>query len=174
MNGKVYGLLAEFETGGQLLAAVRRLKAEGFKDMEAYTPFPLEGLDEALGFRHNWIPLLMLLGGIIAAAGSYGLQYYSAVIDYPINSGGRPLNSWPAFIPATVELAVLGAVLAGVIGLFYFNGLPAFHHPLFDDPGFEQATGDRFFLCILAGDPRFGEAPSLLAELSPVSLREVG
>ncbi len=170
-----YGLLAEFETAAQLLEAARRLRAEGYRDIEAYSPFPLEGLSEALGFTRNRVPLLMLLGGLAAAVGSYFIQYYSAVIDYPINSGGRPGHSWPAFIPALVELAILGAVLAGVAGMLVFNGLPAFHHPLFDDSRFERASQDGFFLCIRSGDPLFDPASTrrFLEELLPASIREV-
>ncbi len=170
-----YGLLAEFETAAQLLEAVRRLRTEGYKDMEAYSPFPLEGLNEALGPTRNRVPMLMLLGGLAAAIGSYFIQYYAAVIDYPINSGGRPYHSWPAFIPAVVELAILGAVLAGVAGMLVFNGLPGFHHPLFDDPGFEGASQDRFFVCIRGSDPRFDAALTrgLLQELAPAGVREV-
>ncbi len=170
-----YGLLAEFETAWQLLEAVRRLRAEGYREIEAYSPFPVEGLSEALGYTRSRLPLLMLLGGLAAAVGSYFVQYYAAVIDYPINSGGRPDHSWPAFIPATVELTILGAVLAGVAGMLFFNGLPEFHHPLFNDPGFERASQDRFFLCIRSKDPLYHSnlTRRFLEELAPDSIREV-
>ncbi|HEV8552195.1 MAG TPA: DUF3341 domain-containing protein, partial [Casimicrobiaceae bacterium] len=147
----------------------------GYRDIEAYTPFPVEGLAEALGFARNRVPLLTLIGGILGGAGAYFVQWYSAVIDYPINAGGRALHSWPAFIVPTFELAILGAALAAFFGFILLNGLPRLHHPVFNAPDFDLASKSRFFLCIRLSDPRFdAEATErLLRELQPVRVMRV-
>jgi Protein of unknown function (DUF3341) len=151
----IYGLLAEFSDPTELVTAVRRAYEEGYRQMDAYSPFPVEGLAEALGFHRTRVPLLVLIGGLIGCMGGYFLQYYIAAIHYPINIGGRPLNSWPAFIPITFELTVLVAALSAVLGLLALNGLPMPYHPVFNVPRFALATRDRFFLCIEALDPLF-------------------
>jgi Protein of unknown function (DUF3341) len=151
----LYGLMAEFASAEALLVAARRTYAEGYRETEAYSPFPVEGLSEAIGFTSNRVPLLTLLGGILGAAIGYFIQWYSAVIDYPLNVGGRPLNSWPAFILVTFELAMLGAALAAVVGMLLLNGLPRLSHPVFNARDFDLATRNRFFLGIKANDPRF-------------------
>jgi hypothetical protein len=175
MSGKIYGLMAEFRTGDALLDAARRARAEGYRQVEAYAPYPVEGMAEAVGFTRNRVPLMALLGGIVGGAGGYFLQWYSAVIDYPINVGGRPLHSWPSFIPATFEMSVLGAALAVVFGMLLANGLPRLHHPVFDAPDFEQATRNRFFLCLPASDPHFDveRGKAFLSSLQPLSVSEV-
>jgi hypothetical protein len=175
MNGPLYGLLAEFATADALCAAARAARAHGYAEVEAYAPFAIEGLGEIVGLRRNHVPLLTLLGGILGGAGTYFLQWYSAVVDYPINVGGRPLHSWPSFIPATFEITVLGAALAAVVGMLAMNGLPRLHHPLFEVEEFELATRNRFFLCLPARDPVFAPGPAreLLENLSPMLLREV-
>ncbi len=175
MSGKIYGLIAEFRTGDALLEAARRARAEGYRQVEAYAPYPVEGIAEAVGFTRNRVPLLALLGGIAGGAGGYFLQWYSAVIDYPINVGGRPLHSWPSFIPATFELTILGAALAAVFGMLLANGLPRLRHPVFDTPHFEQATRNRFFLCLPARDSHFDlqRARTFLDGLQPLSVSEV-
>ncbi|HUH94338.1 MAG TPA: DUF3341 domain-containing protein [Casimicrobiaceae bacterium] len=151
-----YGLLAEFGSGDRLIRAAREAVAAGYTQVEAYAPLHLEGLSETLhGSPRIRIALLMLLGAITLGVATYAVQYYAAVFDYPINVGGRPLDSWPAFIPPAVEMTLLGAALAGVIGTLLLDGLPRFHHPLFDVPRFAHASSDGFFLCIRAGDPRF-------------------
>jgi len=155
MNAQCYGLLAEFSHAEKLLEAVRHARAAGYRNLEAFTPFSVDGLAEALALPPSRVPLLTLLGGLIGGVGAFFMQWYTAVIDYPIDSGGRPLNSWPAFIPATFELAVLGAALAAFAGMLMLNGLPRLRHPIFDAPDFHLASRDRFFLCVRAQDPRF-------------------
>ncbi|WP_292935087.1 DUF3341 domain-containing protein [Noviherbaspirillum sp.] len=175
MSAALYGLIAEFRTGDALLEAARRARDEGYSAVEAYAPYPVEGIAEAVGFRRQRVPLFALLGGIVGAAGGYFLQWYSAVIDYPINVGGRPLHSWPSFIPSTFELAILSAALAAVFGMLFANGLPRLYHPIFNAPDFEQATRHRFFLCLPVHDPHFQEARSrdFLQSLQPMSVSEV-
>ncbi len=151
----IYGLMAEFDDSEHLVAAARRAYQEGYRQMDAYTPLPVEGLAEAIGFRHTRIPLIVLLGGLAGCLGGFALQYWAAVLDYPINVGGRPLNSWPAFIPVTFELTILVAALSAVFGLLALNRLPMPYHPVFNVPRFELASRNRFFLCIEARDLRF-------------------
>jgi hypothetical protein len=151
----LYGLMAEFDNPDDLVAAVRRAREAGYRKMDAYTPFPVEELNDALGLGQSWMAPIVLLGGLIGAALGYFMQYYIAVIDYPLNIGGRPLHSWPAFIPVTFELTVLVAGLFAVLGMLALNGLPMPYHPIFNAPGFTLASQARFFLCIEAIDPKF-------------------
>jgi hypothetical protein len=157
MNATVnyFGLLAEFADADELVAAAREVHAAGYREVEAYSPLPVHGLAEALGFRRTWLPLIVLVGGIVGCVAGWALQYYTAVVAYPLNIGGRPLNSWPSFIPVIFEMTVLVAALSAVLGMLALNGLPRPHHPLFAVPRFDRATQDRFFLCILARDPQF-------------------
>ena len=170
-----YGIMAEFASPQALLAAVARCREARYRDIEAYTPFPVEGLAEALGFTRNRVPLLALIGGILGGAAAYFMQWYSAVIDYPINAGGRPLHSWPAFIVLTFELAILGAALAAFFGFILLNGLPRLRHPVFNAPDFDLASKSRFFICIRSSDRRFDAqaAERSLRESQPVRVMRV-
>lgn len=174
-NPGLYGLTAEFESPTALVQAVRQAREAGYTRMDAYTPFPVEGLSEALGFRKTRMPMLILIGGITGALSGFALQYYCAVISYAQNIGGRPLNSWPSWIPVTFELTVLFASLTAVFGLLALCGLPMPYHPLFHVPRFSRATRDSFFLCIESRDPRFDRAATMdfLKGLSPREVSEV-
>lgn len=153
--GGLYGLAAEFDDPHTLVAASRRAVQEGYRRLDAYTPFPIEELHEALGIHHTRVPLIVLICGMLGAATGYGLAYWVSVIAYPLNIGGRPLHSWPAFIPVTFETTVLFAAFGAVFGMLALNRLPRPYHPIFNVPRFALATRDRFFLCIEAADPRF-------------------
>jgi len=168
----LYGVLAEFDTPDELLAATWRAHEAGYRQMDAYTPFPIEGLAEALGFHRTRLPLIVLLGGIVGGIGGYLMQYWIAAIDYPLNIGGRPLHSWPAFIPVTFELTILGAAIAAVLGMLILNGLPMPYHPLFHVPRFALVTRNCFFLCIEARDPKF-DREETRRFLASVKAREV-
>jgi len=150
-----YGLVAGFDSAQALVAAAEKARDAGYKRMDAYSPFPIEGLMDALGHRTTALPLVVLLGGIIGGLGGYLLQYYTATQTYPLNVGGRPLHSWPMFIPVTFECTVLGAALAAVFGMLGLNGLPQPYHPLFHVERFALASRDRFFLAIRAVDAKF-------------------
>jgi hypothetical protein len=175
MNAPTYGWMAEFRSADALLDAARQARTAGFPDLEAFAPYPVKGLAEAVGLASDRVPLFALIGGIAGGLGGYFLQWYAAVIDYPLNIGGRPLHSWPAFIPATFELTILGAALAAVLSMLVANGLPRLRHPVFDTPDFEQATRHRFFLCVRAGSPSFDNARALafLHGLKPLAVSEV-
>ena len=171
----VYGLLAEFDNPDALVTATRRAREAGYRRMDAYTPFPIEELNEALELGRTGVPSLVLIGGLLGAALGYSLQYYISVIDYPLNIGGRPLHSWPAFIPVTFETTVLMAGLFAVLGMLALNGLPMPYHPIFNAPTFSLASHDRFFLCIEAVDPKFNndETRRFLDQLSPRLVTQV-
>jgi hypothetical protein len=174
-NPGLYGLLAEFESPTALVQAARSAHEAGYRRMDAYAPFPIEGLPEALGFHRTKMPMLILIGGIVGALSGFALQYYCNVISYPLNVGGRPLNSWPSWIPVTFELTVLIASLTAVLGLLALCGLPMPYHPLFHVPRFNRATRDAFFLCIESADPRFErtETRNFLTGLNPREISEV-
>jgi hypothetical protein len=165
-------LLAEFRTAEQLLDAAKRARTAGFRRIDGASPFPVEGLAEAIGFRDNRVPLLTLAGGILGAASGYGMQVLTN-LDYPLDIGGRPLVAPPAFALITFELMVLGAVLAGIIGMLALNRLPRLNHPLFGVESFRLASADAFFLIVFADDPRFGRARRFLETLDPVRIDDV-
>jgi hypothetical protein len=151
----LYGLIAEFETPDEIIAAARSAREHGYRKMDAYTPYPIHELSHALGLPRTKLPLLVLVGGMTGCATALLMMWFSATIHYPLNVGGRPLASWPAFIPITFELTVLFASGAAVLGMLGFNGLPMPYHPVFNAPRFALASRDRFFLCIEAKDPLF-------------------
>ncbi len=151
----IHGLIAEFEDPTALVAATQRAYRAGYRRMDAYSPFPIEELHEALGAHHTRLPLLVLIGGLCGCLGGYTLQYWVANVAYPLNVGGRPLHSWPAFIPVTFECTILVAALSAVLGMLALNGLPMPYHPIFNATRFALASRNRFFLCIEARDRQF-------------------
>jgi hypothetical protein len=171
----IYGLLAEFTDPDAVVAAARRAHQQGYRCLDAYTPFPIEGLAEALGRKPTVVPRLVFIGGLCGGLGGYFMQWYALAVDYPLNVGGRPFHSWPAFIPITFELTILGAALTAIIGMLALNRLPQPYHPVFNVPEFKRATTDRFFLCIESCDPCFDSQATrqFLESLTPVSVKEV-
>ena len=167
--------MAEFDSPTELVAAVHRTRAAGYRNIDAYTPFPIEELGEALGIHERRLPLIVLIGGITGGLAGYLLQYWTSVIDYPLNVGGRPLHSWPSFLPITFETTVLAAALSAVLGMLALNGLPMPYHPVFNVPRFALATRDQFFLCIEATDSQFDRADTrrFLETLRPLGVSEV-
>jgi hypothetical protein len=151
----IYGLVAEFDTAEGVLEAAEKAHAEGYRTMDAYTPIPIHGLDEALGFKPTRLPWLILAGGLSGAAGLFLFQTWVNVVDYPMNIGGRPYFSWPSFIPVTFEGMVLFASFAAVFGLIAVCGFPQPYHPVANAPRFERASSDLFFLCIESRDPHY-------------------
>jgi hypothetical protein len=154
-RSSVYGLIAEFDDPNTLVAAAHRAYHEGYRRMDAYSPFAIEELHDALGSPQTRLPLIVLIGGLVGCIGGYALQYWTSVIAYPLNIGGKPFHSWPAFIPVTFECTILGAALSAVFGMLALNGLPMPHHPVFNVPRFALASRNRFFLLIEARDPKF-------------------
>lgn len=176
MSVRLHGLLAEFADERQLLVAIRRARSEGrYSAIEAYSPYPIEDIREVLGQRHSHLSLWMLVGAIGGGAFTYWLEWYSAVVNYPINVGGRPTFSWPAFIPPAVEMTILWAVLLGMAAMLFRSRLPRVRHPLFESHEFERASSDRFFLLVRGDDPRFDaiRTQAFLESLSPLSVAEV-
>jgi Protein of unknown function (DUF3341) len=151
----IHGAMAEFDTPEQLLHACERAYAEGYRRMDAYAPMPVEGLAEAIGFRKNKVAFAVLIGGICGALGGYSLLFWMTVIAYPHNVGGRPLHSWPSYIPITFECMILLSALTALVSMLAMNGLPKPYHPVFNVPAFDRASIDKFFLCIESSDPKF-------------------
>jgi hypothetical protein len=147
--------MAEFDDPNTLVAATHRAYHDGYRRMDAYSPFPIEELHEALGVDHSRLPLIVLIGGLIGCLAGYSLQYWVSAIAYPLNVGGRPYHSWPAFIPVTFECTILVAALSAVLGMLALNGLPMPYHAVFNVPRFALASRNRFFLCVEARDPKF-------------------
>lgn len=178
MNGSkgiIYGLMAEFETPDRLVDAVEKIREKDYQALEIYTPFPIKELEISPGLRWNWLSFSTLVGGCIGGGLIYFIEYFAAVVNYPINVGGRPYHSWPAFIPITVEVGILGAAVGAVITMFFLNGLPKLSHPVFNVPAFDLVTRNRFFLCVRANDSRFDliETKQFLESLEGANVHEV-
>jgi Protein of unknown function (DUF3341) len=151
----IYGLLAEFDDPTALVAAAQQTREAGYRCVDAYSPYPIEELSHALHLESTKLPLVVLIGGLIGCIGGYVMQYWMAAVAYPVNVGGRPLHSWPAFVPVTFECTILAAALSAVLGMLALNGLPQPYHPVFNVPRFALASRNRFFICIEAADPKF-------------------
>ena len=175
MTRPSYGLIAEFDNATALVSAARAAREKGYRKLDAYSPFPIEELSDALGLHHNRLPLIVLIGGIAGAITGFLLQYYITVWAFPLNIGGRPLNSWPAYIIITFELTILFAALSAVLGLLALCGLPMPYHPVFNVPRFALATRNRFFLCVESTDPLFDprQTCDFLETLDPREVSEV-
>jgi hypothetical protein len=171
----LYGLMAEFETPTELVNACKAAYAAGYREMDAYSPFPIEAASEAIGFHKSAVPLIVLLGGILGGTSGFALQYWINVIAYPLNIGGKPYDSWPAFIVPTFEMTILFAGLCGMFGMFALNGLPQPYHPVFNVDKFSAVTRDKFFLCVEATDPKFDlvGTQQFMERLKPLSISEV-
>jgi hypothetical protein len=155
VESPIYGLVAEFSDTEHILAAANQAREAGYKKMDAYSPFPVHGLAEAIGFQDSWLPWIIFGGGVAGAIGGFLMEVYCLAIDYPLNVGGRPLVSWPSFIPVAFETTILCASFGAVIGMLALNGLPRPYHSIFNTPRFELCSQDKFFLCIEADDPQF-------------------
>ena len=171
----LHGLMAEFDTPGALVDAATKARLAGYRKMDAYSPIPVEELDEALGLRRTRLPMLVLLGGILGGLAGFSLEVWVSAVAYPMNVGGRPLISWPHFIPVTFETTVLGAALTAFIGMWALNKLPQPYHPVFNVEAFARASTDRFFLVIETGDPRFDRTSTwnFLESTRPIGVSEV-
>jgi hypothetical protein len=167
--------MAEFSDPQEVVAAARKVHEAGYRKVDAFSPYPMEALSEALDLPHSRLPLLVLLGGVAGLGAGYGLEYWASVIEYPLNVGGKPFHSWPAFIPPAFETTILFAALTAVLGMLALNGLPEPYHPVFNVPTFALATKDRFFICIEASDPMFDpdRTWSFLLSLGPRVVSEV-
>ena len=171
----IYGLLAEFEDVNDAIVAARRVYAAGYRKVDAYAPFPVEELSDAIGFHKNGVALVCLVGGLLGCIGAFTLQWWINNISYPINIGGRPFNSWPSFIIVTFEMTILFSGLSAVFGMLALNGLPMPYHPVFNVPKFERASKDRFFVIIFSSDKKYDAAGTraFLEGLNPLSVEEV-
>ncbi len=158
---KTYGVIAEFDSPEQLFAAGKKAREAGYKELEAYTPFPLHGLSDTLGFKDEKVPWIVFAGALLGGTCGYLLQYYTSVIDYPMNVGGKPLNSLPMFFPVAYECTILFAAFGAVLGMLGLNQLPQPYHAAFNAPNFDRASQDKFFLAIEAKDPLFDEVETL-------------
>src|SRR5258705_12916186 len=171
----LYGVMAEFENPSDLVTAARRTYEAGYRRINGYSPYPIEELSEAIGFTHTSLPLIVFIGGVVGGLAGFFMQYWMEVIDYPLNVGGKPFNSWPAFVPITFECTVLFAAFAAVFGMLALNKLPQPYHPVFNAPNFALATRDSFFLVIESKDPKFDhdEAIRFLRTLEPREVVDV-
>jgi Protein of unknown function (DUF3341) len=171
----IYGIMAEFDTPSALVEAAHRTYQAGYRKIDAYSPFPIEGLAEEIGFHHDAVALVVLICGIIGGLTGYLLQYWCDAVTYPINVGGRPYNSWPSFIVITFELTILFGGISALLGMLALNGLPMPYHPVFNVPRFAMASKDRFFLIVFSSDQQYNPAAtrSFLEGLQPRSISEV-
>jgi hypothetical protein len=171
----IYGIAAEYETPEALMAAADKARRAGYVKMDAFTPFPVEGMSKAIGIKDKWILIMMLIGGFVGCFNGFALQYWAMVASYPLNIGGKPIWSWPQMVPVSYELTILTAALTGVFGMIIINGLPMLYHPMFNVPGFERASQDRFFLCIEEADKKFDlqETARLLEETGALRVAQV-
>jgi hypothetical protein len=171
----LYGIAAEYEDAEQILTAANKAREAGYKRMDAYSPFPVHGLADAVGFKDNRLPWLIFFMGVAGTCVGIGLEYYTSVVDYPMNIGGRPLMSWPSFIPVAYECTILLAAFGAVFGMLGLNGLPQPYHSIFNAENFDRASQDRFFLCIEATDPKFDveNTRAFLEGTNPLNVSEV-
>jgi hypothetical protein len=174
-DASTYGLMAEFDSAQELVAAAHKTHAAGYQKIDAYSPFPIEGLADAIGFHKNSVAFLVLVGGIIGGLSGYALQYWVSTIAYPVNIGGRPDHSWPSFIIVTFELTILFAGLAAAFGMLALNGLPQPYHPVFNVAAFTKASDNKFFLVVFSTDPKYDGARTreFLKGLAPRAVSEV-
>jgi hypothetical protein len=172
---KIFGLMAEFDDVNHAIVAAQRSYAAGYRKMDAYAPFPVEELSEAVGFHKDGVALVCLIGGLLGCTAAFILQWWIHTIAYPTNIGGRPLNSWPSFIIVSFEMTILFAGLSAVFGMLSLNGLPMPYHPVFNVPRFELASKDRFFLVIFSSDKNYDATRTrqFLEGLNPISVAEV-
>ena len=172
---RIYGLLAEFDSVDAVIRAAQRVREAGYRKIDAYSPFPLEELSEAIGFEKNGVALVCLVGGLLGCTGAYVLQWWINTISYPVNIGGRPFHSWPSFIIVTFEMTILFSGLSAVFGMLALNGLPMPYHPVFNVPQFDAASRDRFFIIIFSSDKNYDSVltRTFLEGLNPLSVSEV-
>jgi hypothetical protein len=172
---RLYGVMAEFEGPSELVGAAREAYEAGYRRINGYSPYPIEELSEAIGFTRSSLPIIVFCGGVLGGLGGFLMQYWIEVINYPINVGGKPYNSWPAFIPITFECTVLVAAFSAVLGMLLLNKLPQPYHPVFNAPNFALATRDRFFLVVEASDPKYShdEVVNMLKGMQPLEVIDV-
>jgi hypothetical protein len=172
---RIYGLLAEFDSVDSVISAAHRVREAGYRKIDAYSPFPLEELSEAIGFEKNGVALVCLVGGLLGCTAAFTLQWWINSISYPINIGGRPLYSWPSFIIVTFEMTILFSGLSAVFGMLALNGLPMPYHPVFNVPQFDAASKDKFFIIIFSSDKNYDpvRTRAFLEGLNPLSVSEV-